>query len=386
MNTAIKPFHLHVPEVELIDLRERLSRTRWPDKETVDDTRQGPPLAKLRAIADHWLNGYDWRRCEAALNGFSQHTTEIDGLGIHFLHVRSPEPNAMPLLMTHGWPGSVLEFRNVIGPLTDPVAHGGKASDAFHLVIPSLPGFGFSDKPTSTGWGINRISDAWITLMDRLGYTRWAAQGGDWGAAVTTALGYKAPTGLIGIHLNMVMFQPTDQERNNATPHEQKMLESAQRYMQQYSAYYMLQNTRPQSVGFSLSDSPVGLAAWLYALFQDVTDSGGNPESVFTLDEMLDDIMLYWVPNTGASSARLYWESMQEMMAGGMPSSPMQTPTGISMFPGEQMRLSRRWAESRFSTLLHFNEPEHGGHFAALEQPELFIDEVRATFRTLQKL
>jgi epoxide hydrolase len=290
----------------------------------------------------------------------------------------------MPLLLTHGWPGSVLEFRDVIGPLTDPVAYGGKASDAFHLVIPSLPGFGFSDKPTSTGWGINRISDAWITLMDRLGYTRWAAQGGDWGAAITTALGYKAPEGLVGIHLNMVMFQPTDQERTNATSHEQKMLESAQRYMQQYSAYYMLQNTRPQSIGFSLADSPVGLAAWLYALFQDVSDSAGNPESVFTLDEMLDDIMMYWVPNTGASSARLYWEGMQEMMAGGMPTAPMKTPTGISMFSGEQMRISRRWAESRFTNILHFNEPRHGGHFAALEQPELFVDEVRATFRTIR--
>jgi epoxide hydrolase len=310
--------------------------------------------------------------------------TTVDGLGIHFLHIRSKEANALPLLMTHGWPGSVLEFRDVIGPLTDPVAHGGQASDAFHLVIPSLPGFGFSDKPTTTGWGLNRIADAWIALMERLGYARWGAQGGDWGAGVTTTLGYKAPPGLVGIHLNMVMFQPTDQERADATPAEQAMLHAAQRYEQQFSGYYKLQNTRPQSIGFSLADSPAGLAAWIYALFQDVSDSDSDPESVFSLDHMLDDIMLYWLPNTGASSARLYWQAMQDMMKGGMPSTPMLTPTGISMFPGEQVRLSRRWAESRFAKLVHFNELSKGGHFAALEQPPSFIDELRSTFRAVR--
>ena len=382
--TDIIPFTLQVPEAELNDLQYRLARTRWPDAETVDDSSQGPPLAKLRALVDHWRHSYDWRRCEAMLNGFGQYRTEIDGLGIHFLHIRSPEAGALPLLMTHGWPGSVLEFRDVIGPLTDPVAHGGNARDAFHLIIPSLPGFGFSDKPTTTGWNIDRISDAWAELMRRLGYDQWAAQGGDWGAGVTTSLGYKSPSGLIGIHLNMVMFQPTDDERANATPEEQAMLDGAQRYDQQFSGYYKLQNTRPQSVGFSLADSPVGLAAWIYALFQDVSDSGSNPESVFTLDAMLDDIMLYWLPNTGASSARLYWEGMQAMMKGGMPQAPMPTPTGISMFPGEQVRLSRRWAEPRFSQLVHFNELDKGGHFAALEQPALFADEVRATFQMLR--
>ncbi len=344
----------------------------------MDDTSQGPPFAKVRALCDHWRDGYDWRRCEAMLNGFGQHRTEIDGLGIHFLHVRSPEPDALPLVMTHGWPGSVLEFRDVIGPLTDPVAHGGDAHDAFHLVIPSLPGFGFSDKPTATGWGLNRIADAWIELMDRLGYDRWGAQGGDWGAGVTTVLGYKAPLGLVGIHLNMAMFQPTDDERTNATPEEQAMLDAAQRYDEQFSGYYKLQNSRPQSIGFSLADSPAGLAAWIYALFQDVSDSGSNPESVFTADGMLDDIMLYWVPNTGASSSRLYWEAMRAMKAGGMPRTPMPTPTGISMFPGEQLRLSRRWAESRFAKLVHFNELDRGGHFAAMEQPAAFAKEVRA--------
>ena len=384
MSDVIEPFYLAVPQAELDDLRGRLSRTRWPDRETVDDTSQGPPLAKVRALCDHWRDGYDWRRCEALLNGFGQYRTEIDGLGIHFLHVRSPEPGALPLVMTHGWPGSVLEFRDVIGPLTDPLAHGGDARDSFHLVIPSLPGFGFSDKPTATGWGLNRIADAWTELMGRLGYGRWGAQGGDWGAGVTTVLGYKAPAGLVGIHLNMAMFQPTDDERADATPEEQAMLDAAQRYDEQFSGYYKLQNTRPQSIGFSLADSPAGLAAWIYALFQDVSDSGGNPESVFSFDEMLDDIMLYWVPNTGASSARLYWEAMQAMRAGGMPSTPMPTPTGISMFPGEQVRLSRRWAERRFAKLVQFNELDRGGHFAAMEQPVAFAEEVRATFRPLR--
>ena len=259
-----------------------------------------------------------------------------------------------------------------------------RRADAFHLVIPSQPGFGFSDKPTATGWGLNRIADAWLELMGRLGYDRWGAQGGDWGAGVTTVLGYKAPPGLVGIHLNIAMFQPTDDERVDATPEEQAMLDAAKRYDEQFSGYYKLQNSRPQSVGFSLADSPAGLAAWIYALFQDVSDSGGNPESVFTLDGMLDDVMLYWVPNTGASSARLYWEAMQEMKAGGMPRMPMPTPTGISMFPGEQLRLSRRWAERRFVKLVHFNELGRGGHFAAMEQPAAFAEEVRATFRTLR--
>ena len=380
----VQAFELAIPQADLDDLSARLGRVRWPDRETVDDTSQGPPLEKLRALVAYWQGRYDWRRCEALLNSFGQYRTEIDGLGVHFLHIRSKEPNALPLVTTHGWPGSVLEFRDVIGPLTDPAAHGGEARDAFDLVIPSLPGFGFSDKPTAPGWNVGRTAGAWTTLMQWLGYSRWGAQGGDWGAAVTTALGHMTPPGLVGIHLNMVMFQPSDGERAAATPAEQKMLADAQRYNQQFSGYYQLQNTRPQSIGFSLADSPVGLAAWIYALFQDVSDSGGNPESVFSLDEMLDDIMMYWLPNTGASSARLYWEGMQEMMSGGMSPSPMKMPTGISMFPGEQSRLSRRWAERRFTNLVHFNELDRGGHFAALEQPALFVDEVRTTFRSLR--
>lgn len=381
MSATIHPFHLAIPQSDLEDLQARLARTRWPDPETVPDTSQGPQQASLRALVARWQEGYDWRRCEAMLNGFGQYRTEIDGLDIHFLHIRSPEPDAMPLLMTHGWPGSVLEFRDVISPLTDPSRHGGQSGDAFHLVIPSLPGFGLSGKPAVAGWSVNRIADAWIVLMRRLGYEKWTAQGGDWGSAVTTTLGYKAPPGLAGIHLNMVMFQPTEQERADATPHEQKMLDDAERYDQQFAGYFKVQATRPQSVGFGLADSPVGLAAWIYALFQDVSDCGGDVVSVFDLDHIIDDIMLYWLPNTGASSARLYWETMRAMRHGGVQSVAMRTPAGISMFPGEQLRLSKRWAERRFANLRHFNEPERGGHFAAMEQPALFVDEVRRTFR-----
>lgn len=385
MSDLITPFHLSIPQADLDDLKRRLTDTRWPDAGTVSDNSQGPQRDNIRALVDYWRESYDWRRCEALLNGFGQFRTEIDGLGIHFLHIHSPEPDAMPMLLTHGWPGSVLEFRDVIGPLTDPVAHGGKAADAFHLVIPSLPGFGFSDQPTEPGWHVGRVAGAWAQLMARLGYERWVAQGGDWGAAVTTILGHMAPPGLAGIHLNMVMFQPTPDEIVNADAAERQMLADAQRYMQHYSGHYTLQNTRPQSVAFGLADSPVGLAAWIYALFQDVSDSGGAPETVFTLDEMLDDIMLYWLPNAGPSAARLYWESAQAMQQGGMNFPPMPMPAGISMFPGEQVRLSRRWAEPRFANLLHFNTLERGGHFAALEQPTLFVDELRATFAQLRK-
>lgn len=381
MSQTVLPFHLSIPQADLDDLQARLANTRWPDAQTVGDAGQGPQLDKLQALVRRWRDGYDWRRCERLLNDLGQYHTEINGLDIHFLHVRSPEPDAIPLLLTHGWPGSILEFRDVIGPLTNPAAHGGDPRDAFHVVVPSLPGFGFSGKPSAPGWDVGRIAMAWRTLMERLGYARWAAQGGDWGAAVTTALGYMAPPSLIGIHLNMAMFQPTDEERRDATPDEQAMLDDAVRYDQQYSGYFKVQSTRPQSVGFGLADSPVGLAAWIYALFQDVSDSGAEPERVFALDDLIDDIMLYWLPNTGASSARLYWEAMRSMRQGGTPPGPMPTPTGISMFRGEQVRLSKRWAERRFAHLVHFKELAHGGHFAALEQPAAFVREVQSTFR-----
>ncbi|MBC8120380.1 MAG: alpha/beta fold hydrolase [Gemmatimonadaceae bacterium] len=384
MSAMIRPFHLHIPEAQIDDLRDRLARTRWPEPETVDDTSQGPPLAKVQALCAYWQDGYDWRRCEAILNGFGQYRTEIDGLGIHFLHIRSQQPDALPLLLTHGWPGSVLEFRHVIGPLTDPLAHGGRAEDAFHLVIPSLPGFGFSDKPAATGWGISRIADAWIELMGRLGYERWGAQGGDWGSAVTTMIAHKAPPGCVSIHLNFVMYQPTPEEIAEATPQEQEMLASARHYDQVLSGYAKMQGTRPQTIGYSLADSPVGLASWIYAMFQDVSDSDGKPESVFSIDEMLDDIMLYWLPNTGASSARLYWEA-RASMSGGASSAPMHLPIAISMFPKEQVRISRRWAERRFTNLVHFNELDHGGHFAALEQSASFVAELRSGFSSLRR-
>ena len=384
MTATIEPFTLDVPQAQLDDLTDRLARTRWPDRETVGDTSQGPPLANLQALVAHWRDGYDWRRCEALLNGFGQFRTTIDGLDIHFLHVRSAEPDAMPLLMAHGWPGSVLEFRHVIGRLTDPVAHGGAARDAFHLVIPSMPGYGFSGQPDKAGWGISRIADAWIELMNRLGYERWGAQGGDWGSAVTEAIGRKAPAGCVGLHFNLPLVFPTPEEQADATEQEAAMIADAQRYQDILSGYSKEMATRPQTVGYGLSDSPAGLAAFIYQLFADVSDSDGDPEAVFGLDAMLDDIMLYWLPNAGASSARLYWEAAQQGAFTPPPSGPNPTPAGFSIFPKEPVRASQRWIERRYETVLHFNELDQGGHFAAMEQPNVFADEVRATFRSVR--
>ena len=380
----VQPFRIDVAEGQLQDLNDRLDRTRWPDRETVLDTGQGARLDKVTALCDHWRDGYDWRRCEAVLNGSGSSRTVLDGLGIHFLHVRSPEPHALPLLMAHGWPGSVLEFAALVGPLTDPAAHGGDPRDAFHLVIPSMPGFGFSDKPTGTGWGVSRTADAWITLMGRLRYPRWAAHGGDWGSAVTEAIRGRAPAGLVGTHVNLPLVFPSPEEAADATPQEQAMIASAARYRSEQSAYAQLQATRPQTVGYSLADSPAGLAAWIYTLFQDVTDSGGDPESVLTLDQMLDDVMMYWLPNAGASSARLYWEAAREQATQAPPSGPSPVPAGFSTFPGEAVRASRRWIDSRYSHVLHYGELDRGGHFAALEQPAALTEEIRATFRTVR--
>jgi pimeloyl-ACP methyl ester carboxylesterase len=384
MTDRIEPFPLHIPQAQLDDLAQRLAQTRWPDPQTVSDNSQGPRLERIKALAERWQNGYDWRATEAQLNQWNSSRTEIDGLNIHFLHIRSPHPDALPLLMTHGWPGSILEFKAMIGPLTDPTAHGGQASDAFHLVIPALPGFGFSDKPSSPGWGVGKTASAWAQLMGRLGYgQRWAAQGGDWGAAVTTALGHMCPPGLIGIHLNMVMYQPTEEEIAQATPEEQRMLADAQRYEREVSGYMKVQSTRPQSIGFALADSPIGLAAWVYALFQDASDSDGEPERVIELDALIDDIMLYWLPNAGPSSVRFYWEAMGEMhKQGRTPALPM--PAGVSMFPGELLRLSKRWAQARFDDLRFFAEAAHGGHFAAMENPVTLTEHVRETFRLLR--
>lgn len=384
MTSLVESFPIHIPQTQLDDLAQRLAQTRWPDPETVSDNSQGPKLERLRALVAHWQKDYDWRATETQLNQWNSSRTEIDGLGIHFLHIRSPHSDALPLLMTHGWPGSVLEFRAMIGPLTDPTAYGGQASDAFHLVIPALPGFGFSDKPTSPGWGVGKTASAWVQLMARLGYgQRWAAQGGDWGSAVTTVLGHLRPPGLVGIHLNMVMYQPTQDEIAQATPKEQRMLADAQRYEQELSGYMKVQSTRPQSVGFALADSPVGLAAWIYALFQDASDSGGEPERAIDINALIDDIMLYWLPNTGPSSVRFYWEGIREMQKQGA-TSAVPTPAGVSMFPGELLRLSRRWAQARFEDLRFFAEAEHGGHFAAMENPAVLTDHVRETFRLLR--
>jgi epoxide hydrolase len=379
MSAEITPFRIEIPEADLEDLRERLRRTRWPDAETVDDWSQGVPLSYTRALCEYWLERYDWRRCEASLNAFPQFRTEIDGLPIHFVQVRSPQADALPLVLTHGWPGSIVEFRKVIGPLTDPVRHGGNADDAFHLVCPSLPGFGFSGKPEQPGWGVPHIADAWDELMTRLGYERYGAQGGDWGAGVTTALGIRHAEHLVGIHLNMVTVAPDPATLDSPTAQEQAALAALKHYRDWDSGYSKEQSTRPQSVGYGLVDSPAGLCAWIVEKFWSWTDSDGDPANVLTRDEMLDDVMLYWLPATGASSARLYWESF-----GQRPGATVRVPVGCSVFPKEIVRPSRRWAEKEYADLRYWNEPAKGGHFAAFEQPAIFVDEVRAAFRSFR--
>ena len=385
MSERIEPFTLHVPDEDLADLRRRLAAVRWPAGGTVTDTSQGPTRDKLAALVAHWRDKYDWRACEAELNGLGQYRTTIDGLDIDFLHIRAAEPGALPLIMTHGWPGSVLEFRKVIGPLTDPVAYGGVASDAFDLILPTLPGFGFSAKPAETGWGPGRVADAWITLMERLGYQRWGAQGGDLGCAVTDEMARRTPAGLIGMHLNFAMFGPAPDEIADATEQERAMLASAKYFWDTLSGYAKEQGTRPQTIGYSLADSPVGQAAWVYAMLQDTCGTPGNAEASFTLDEMLDDIMLYWLPNSGASTARMYWEMTQSgWSAPATIDAPTALPTGFTMSPKEHVRKSRRWLERRYSNVIHFNELPAGGHFTALEQPEGFVADVRATFAQLR--
>lgn len=371
----VAPFRAGIPESVLEDLRDRLRRTRWPERETVDDWSQGTPLAYVRDLCQYWLHDYDWRRAEARLNSFPQFTTAIDGMDIHFIHVRSPHAGATPLVITHGWPGSVVEFLKVIGPLTDPAASGGSAADAFHVVCPSLPGFGFSGRPARPGWGTGRIADAWDQLMGRLGYPRYGAQGGDWGSAVTTALGQRYPDHLIGIHLNFVPFAE-DVSTDDLTERERAALDARARHRAHGSGYAAIQSTRPQSIGYGLADSPAALAAWIIEKFQAWSDCDGDPGTVFTKDEMLDNVMMYWLPATGASSARLYWESF-----GGRKLQPVPVPAGCSIFPAELYTPSRRWAEPQFPDLRYWNEPERGGHFAAFERPEVFVSEVRAAFR-----
>lgn len=375
--SAIGSFEFHADEAQLGDLKRRLAATRWPERETVDDWSQGAPLETVRALCAYWARDYDWRRCEARLNSLGQHRTEIDGLGLHFLHVRSPEPDALPLVMTHGWPGSVLEFLKVIGPLTDPRAHGGDPGDAFHLVLPSLPGYGFSDKPARAGWGVARIAGAWVELMSRLGYDRYVAQGGDWGAAVTTALGVLRPPGLAAIHLNMPIAFPDETTIEDWTPQERASAAVTQQFLGQESGYSAIQGTKPQTLGYGLCDSPAAQAAWIYEKFQAWSDCDGDPLSVLSMDEMLDNITLYWLTGSGASSARLYWESL----AGAFQPPSAETPTGCSLFPKEVMRPSRRWASRTYRNIVYWNELQKGGHFAAFEQPALFVEELRKCFR-----
>ncbi len=388
-DTTIRPFRVDVPEEALIDLRRRVLATRWPARETVADQSQGVQLAKMQKLVRYWGTGYDWRKVEAKLNALPMFMTEIDGLDIQFIHVRSRHPNALPLIITHGWPGSILELLKVIGPLTDPTSHGGSAEDAFDLVLPSMPGYGLSGKPTETGWGPDRIGLAWAVLMERLGYKRYVAQGGDWGSVICDRMARQQPAGLLGIHVNMPATVPADVAKamSDGDPapaglsdKEKAAFDSLSTFFTKNGAYGTMMTTRPQTVGYGLSDSPVGLAAWMYDKFAQWTYSGGEPDRSLTQDEMLDDITLYWLTNSAISSAQLYWENN----ANNFNAVDISLPAAITVFPGEIYRAPRSWAERSYHKLIYFNEVDKGGHFAAWEEPELFSTEIRAAFRTLR--
>ena len=375
--SAITPFRIHLEDALLADLRTRLRNTRWPEAELVGDWSQGVPLAWIQDICAYWVDGFDWRQQEAALNRFAQFKTEIDGLKIHFIHARSPHADAMPLLITHGWPGSIVEFHKVIKPLTNPTAFGGKAEDAFHVVCPSLPGFAFSGKPTTAGWGVDKIAQTWASLMARLGYARYGAQGGDWGSAVTSSVGSLDATHCAGIHITLAMGPPPKIE-GEPTAEEKVALQGLEAYRKWDSGYSMQQSTRPQTLGYGITDSPAGQAAWILEKFWAWTDCEGDPLNVLTRDELLTNVMLYWATASATSSARLYWESF------GKPRSlPVTVPTGVAVFPKEIITPVRTWMQARYRNITHWNVMPKGGHFAACEQPELFVDEVRAFFRTL---
>ena len=382
-DTTIQPFTVDISDADLEDLQRRLSTTRWPDKETCDDWSQGIPLAYTQELAGYWAREYDWRRCEAELNRWPQFRTRLDGIDIHFLHCRSSHADALPLIISHGWPGSVLEFRHIIDALVDPVAYGGSAADAFHVVIPSLPGYGFSGKPTGTGTSVERIGRMWGELMARLDYSRYVAQGGDWGSMITQSIGQTETDHCAGIHITMPIVTPDPETMNDLTPNERAALEAMTFYAQWDSGYSKQQSTRPQTLGYGLADSPVGQMAWVVEKFHAWTDCERDgikhPEHVINRDELLDNVMLYWLNNTGASSARLYWESFNAPSM-----QPIAMPTGCSIFPKEIFRSSRRWAEQRFQNLIHWNELSQGGHFAALEQPDVLVNELRTCFRSLR--
>jgi pimeloyl-ACP methyl ester carboxylesterase len=392
-NATIRPFRVEVPEENLVELRRRIAATRWPSRELVTDRSQGVQLATMQALARYWATEYDWRRCEARLNALPQFMTEIDGVDIHFIHVRSPHAGAMPLIMTHGWPGSVVELLEAVGPLTDPTAWGGRAEDAFDLVLPSLPGYGFSGEPTELGWNVGRVAQAWAELMRRLGYTRYVAQGGDVGAAVTDAMGRQAPEGLLGIHLNLLVTALGGPQFPTDTEEERSAAAAIATFQASGFAYFLEMATRPQTIGYALLDSPVALAAWMcdhdtdsyYKISRAFVD--GQPAGNLTRDHIVDNITLYWLTGTGASAARSYWEDFGveavQARAGQAPPE-VAVPVGFTTFPGEIWRSPRSWAEQSYPTLSYFNEADRGGHFAAWEEPELFAIEVQAAFRPLR--
>src|SRR2546425_5177239 len=368
----VRLFHVSVPQEAIDDLRARLRATRFPNERPVKDGSHGVPLAQAKALVQYWESRYDWRRFETELNSFPNFRTWIDGLGIHFIHGRSPHPDALPILLTHGWPGSIAEFIKIIRPLTNPTEHGGRARDAFHVVVPSIPGFGFSDGPTATGWNVFRIASAWSELMQRLGYRRWVAQGGDWGAGVTTALGHLLPAGLAGIHLNWQFVFPTEIVRNLSF--EEQRAGDGYGYLRQ-------QSTWPQTIEYALADSPAGQAMWIYEQFYRWTDNAGSPEDALSRDQMLDNISLYWFTNTAASSARINWENTDASFSGGK----LSLPVAATVYPGEVYRPPKSRAEQTYSNLIYWNEAQHGGHFAAFEQPDIFVEEMRSAFRKLRE-
>ena len=375
MNHEIQPFKIRISDDDLQDLKNRLKATRWPERETVADWSQGIPLGYMQELCEYWHKVYDWRTTEARLNALDQFRTEIYGLGIHFLHIRSPRPDALPLIITHGWPGSIIEFLKVLGPLSNPDDYGDQDGPAFHLVCPSLPGYGFSDKPDNSGWTVEKTAGAWSELMQRLGYDSFFAQGGDWGSAVTAAIAILNPKHCKGIHLNMPLVTPDPDTMDNLTKHEKEALAAYQYYEDWDSGYAMQQSTRPQTLSYGLNDSPMGQAAWIMEKFRSWTDCHGHPENVLSRDELLDNIMLYWLTGSAGSSARLYWESFKHLNY-----ETIDIPVGCSMFPKEIFRSSRRWAEKRFKQLVYWKRHDCGGHFAAFEQPDLFIQDLRACF------
>jgi pimeloyl-ACP methyl ester carboxylesterase len=393
---AVRPFRAQIPDEALADMKRRIRATRWPDKETVADASQGAQLAKLQELVRYWGNGHDWRKAEAKLNALPQFMTKIDGVDIHFIHVKSRHPNALPMIITHGWPGSVFEQIKLIGPLTDPTKYGGRAEDAFDVVIPSLPGFGFSERPTEAGWGLERIGRAWAVLMKRLGYTRYVAQGGDWGAGVTEAMGRHAPVGLLGIHTNLPAVLTPEVEAvlgggpvpASFSQKERSAIDDFRAYLQNGGlSYLVMMGARPQAVGYGLTDSPAGLAGWMlvHSGFTKWTYGKDRKESP-TRDDVLDNFSLYWLTNTAASAARLYWENRNLSLIGStaQKTNEISIPVAITVFPDEVIRAQESWARRAFPNLTYFHEADKGGHFAMWEYPELFAAELRAAFKSLR--